>query len=111
MYLTQSLHRALQQRPGDIATICGDRVRTVAESADRVARLAGALQALGVQRGERVGILALNSDRYHEYYLAVPWLGAVANPVNIRWSVAEIVYSLQDSDTTVLLVDDAFAPM
>lgn len=111
MYLTQSLHRALQQRPGDIATICGDRVRTVAESADRVARFAGALHALGVQRGERVGILALNSDRYHEYYLAVPWLGAVANPVNIRWSVAEIVYSLQDSDTTVLLVDDAFAPM
>lgn len=40
MYLTQSLHRALQQRPGEIATICGDRVRTVAESADRVARLA-----------------------------------------------------------------------
>ncbi|MBF6318332.1 long-chain-fatty-acid--CoA ligase [Nocardia cyriacigeorgica] len=111
MYLTQFLHRALQQRPGDIATICGDRVRTVAESADRVARFAGALHALGVQRGERVGILALNSDRYHEYYLAVPWLGAVANPVNIRWSVAEIVYSLQDSDTTVLLVDDAFAPM
>ncbi|MFE3444889.1 long-chain-fatty-acid--CoA ligase [Nocardia sp. NPDC059180] len=111
MYLTQSLHRALQQRPDDIATICGDRVRTVAESADRVARFAGALRGLGVEQGDRVGILALNSDRYHEYYLAVPWLGAAANPVNIRWSVAEIVYSLQDSETTVLLVDDVFAPM
>ncbi|MFI9508212.1 long-chain-fatty-acid--CoA ligase [Nocardia sp. NPDC052566] len=109
MYLTQSLHRAVQQRPGDIATICGDRVRTVAESADRIARFAGALRELGIEQGDRVGILALNSDRYHEYYLAVAWLGAVVNPVNIRWSPAEIIYSLRDSGTSVLLVDDAFA--
>ncbi|AHH18637.1 putative fatty-acid--CoA ligase [Nocardia nova SH22a] len=109
MYLTQSLHRALQREPGRIATICGDRTRTVAESADRIARFAGALRELGVRAGDRVGILALNSDRYHEYYFAVAWIGAVVNPVNIRWSAAEIVYSLEDSDTRVLLVDDAFA--
>ncbi|MBF6212668.1 long-chain fatty acid--CoA ligase [Nocardia puris] len=109
MYLTQSLHRALQQRPDALATIYGERTRTVAESADRVARFAGALRGLGVGKGDRVGILALNSDRYHEYYIAVPWLGAVVNPVNIRWSPAEIVYSLRDSGTTTLLVDDMFA--
>ncbi|MFQ6328102.1 long-chain-fatty-acid--CoA ligase [Nocardia sp. CWNU-33] len=109
MYLTQSLHRAMQQRPDSIATIFGDRVRTVAESHNRIARFAGALRNLGVRQGDRVAILALNSDRYHEYFFAVPWLGAVVNPVNIRWSPAEIVYSLRDSDTRVLLVDDAFA--
>lgn len=110
MYLTQSLHRAVQQRPGSIATIFDDRVRTVAESADRIARFAGALRGLGVQKGDRVGILSLNSDRYHEYLYAVPWIGAVLNPVNIRWSPAEIVYSLEESGTKILLVDDAFAP-
>lgn len=109
MYLTQSLHRSLQQNPDRPATIFGDRVRTVAESVDRIARLAGALSALGVQRGDRVGILALNSDRYHEYFFAVPWIGAAVNPVNIRWSPAEIVYSLRESDTRVLLVDDTYA--
>jgi acyl-CoA synthetase (AMP-forming)/AMP-acid ligase II len=109
MYLTQSLHRSLQHSPDRLATIFGNRVRTVAESADRIARLAGGLSALGVQRGDRVAILALNSDRYHEYFLAVPWIGAVVNPVNIRWSPAEIAYSLQESDTRVLFVDDAFA--
>lgn len=109
MYLTQFLHRALQQDPERLATICGDRTRTVAESADRVARFAGALQGLGVRPGERVGILAFNSDRYHEFLLAVPWAGAVVNPVNIRWSVPEIAYSLRDCGTDVLVVDDAFA--
>ena len=110
MYLTQSLHRALQQNPARIATIFGDRVRTVAESVDRIARLGGALRSLGVEAGDRVALLGLNSDRYHEYFFAVPWIGAVVNPVNIRWSPAEIAYSLLDSQTRVLLVDDAFAP-
>ncbi|AVL26406.1 putative fatty-acid--CoA ligase [Nocardia brasiliensis NBRC 14402] len=111
MYLTQSLHRTLQQHPDRVLTVFGDRVRTVAESADRIARFAGALAELGVRRGDRVGILALNSDRYYEYLYAVPWLGAAVNPVNIRWSPAEISYSLRESDTRVLLVDDAFAAL
>jgi acyl-CoA synthetase (AMP-forming)/AMP-acid ligase II len=111
VYLTQSLHRNLQQSPNRPATIYRDRVRTVAESVDRIARLAGALTGLGVQRGDRVGILALNSDRYQEYFHAVPWMGAAINPVNIRWSPAEVAYSLIESDTRVLFVDDAFAPV
>ena len=111
MYLTQSLHRSVQQNPDRPATIYRDRIRTVGESADRIARLAAALVAVGVQRGDRAGILALNSDRYLEYFHAVPWLGAAINPVNIRWSPAEIAYSLAESDTRVLFVDDAFAGM
>jgi acyl-CoA synthetase (AMP-forming)/AMP-acid ligase II len=111
MYLTQSLHRNLQQNPDRLASIYRDRTRTMAESVDRIASLAGALTGLGVQRGDRVGILALNSDRYQEYFHAVPWMGAAINPVNIRWSPAEIAYSLVESDTRVLFVDDAFAPM
>jgi acyl-CoA synthetase (AMP-forming)/AMP-acid ligase II len=111
VYLTQSLHRNLQQSPDRPATIYRDRVRTVAESVERVARLAGALCTLGVTPGDRVGILALNSDRYQEYFHAIPWMGAALNPVNIRWSTAEIAYSLAESDTRVLFVDDAFAAM
>jgi acyl-CoA synthetase (AMP-forming)/AMP-acid ligase II len=111
MYITQPVHRTVQRDPDAIATICGDRVRTRAESLDRIARLGGALRSLGVRAGDRVGALALNSDRYHEFYLGVPWIGAVINPINIRWSAGEIAYSLRDSDTRVLLVDDAFAAL
>lgn len=109
MYVTQSLHRMLQQCPDMPLTVFADRQRTVRQSADRIARLAGALRARGVRRGERVAFLGLNSDRYHEYMYAVPWADAAVNPVNIRWSPAEIAYSLRDSETAVLLVDDAFA--
>ncbi|WP_165036663.1 AMP-binding protein, partial [Candidatus Protofrankia californiensis] len=111
MYLTQGLHRAAQQNPNGVMTIFGDRQRTFAEVADRVARLAGALRGLGAGDGDRVAFLGLNSDHYHEYLLAVPWANAVLNPVNIRWSAAEIVYSLRDSDSKVLFVDDAFAKL
>ncbi|MFE9789502.1 long-chain-fatty-acid--CoA ligase [Nocardia salmonicida] len=111
MHLTQGLHRAVQQNPDGVMTIYGDRTTTFGEAADRVARLAGALRNLGVAQGDRVAILGLNSDRYGEYLLAVPWADAVVNPVNIGWRPAEIVYSLADAQTSVLFIDDAFASM
>lgn len=111
MYLTQSLHRAMQQHPERIAVRCGSRQHTFLELGERVARLARALQKLGMQPGDRVAMLSLNSDRYLEYQMAVPWGGGVLNPCNTRWSAAEIVYSLNDSESTILLVDETFRAM
>jgi long-chain acyl-CoA synthetase len=111
MYLTQALHRAVQQHPERIAVRFGNRQRTFRQLADRVARLAGALQKLGMQAGDRVAMLSLNSDRYLEYQMAVPWGGGVLNPCNIRWSAAEILYSLDDSGSAILLVDETFRPL
>lgn len=111
MYLTQSLHRAIATKPQAIASIYGERRRTFAEMGNRVARFAGALRALGLQPGDRIGMLSLNSDRYLEYYMAVYWAGCAVNPANFRWSATEIAYSLDDCDTRVLVVDDQFLPM
>ncbi|MBP6901788.1 MAG: long-chain fatty acid--CoA ligase [Burkholderiaceae bacterium] len=111
MYLTQPVHKGLRERPNDLAAIFNDERLTRAQFAERVARLAGALQALGLQPGDRVGMLALNSIRYLEYFYASWWAGGVVNPVNIRWSPAEVAYSLDDCDTRILIVDDAFAGM
>lgn len=108
MYLTQGLHRAIQQTPERIATICGERRQTYRQYGERVARLAGALQTLGMGKGDRVGMLALNSDRYQEYFYATWWGGGAVNPVNFRWSATEIAYSLDDCDTRILLVDAQF---
>jgi acyl-CoA synthetase (AMP-forming)/AMP-acid ligase II len=107
-YLTQALHRSLQQRPTEIATVFGKRRQTWTQFGDRVARVAGALRELGVRAGERVGILALNSDRYLEYYYAVWWFGGAVNPMQHRWSATEVARSLDDCDTRILVVDDAY---
>ncbi|EKZ98462.1 long-chain fatty acid--CoA ligase [Cupriavidus metallidurans] len=111
MYLTQGLHRRMQQTPDHVATIFRGRRRTYREFSERVSRLAGALQQLGMNPGDRVSMLALNSDRYLEYAMGVWWGGGVLNPVNTRWSVPEIVYSLDDCDTGILIVDDHFLSM
>jgi long-chain acyl-CoA synthetase len=111
MYLTQCLQRTLQQNPDHLATIFGERRQTYRQFGGRVARLAGALQKLGMAAGDRVGMLALNSDHYLEFIMGVWWGGGVLNPVNIRWSVPEIVYSLDDCSTGMLIVDEHFAAL
>ncbi|MGY1714231.1 long-chain-fatty-acid--CoA ligase [Geodermatophilus sp. SYSU D01106] len=109
MYVTQGLHRHVQQRPDEVATVCAGRVRTHAESVDRIARLAAALQELGIGDGDRAAILSLNSDRYSEFLAATLWAGGVVVPVNFRWSVPEIAESLAEVGARVLVVDDALA--
>jgi acyl-CoA synthetase (AMP-forming)/AMP-acid ligase II len=110
MYLTQALHRAVQQDTRRPLTIFGNRVRSAAESADRVARLAAGLRSLGVGRGDRVALLGTNSDRYHESLLAVAWADAVVVPINHRWSAAEIGFALRDCGASVLIADEAHLP-
>ena len=68
MYLTQALKRTMQLEGRNTATICAGRVRTWNECGGRVAQLAGALQKLGIANGERGAVLALNSERYFEYF-------------------------------------------
>lgn len=111
MYITQGLHRSLQINRNAMSTLCGDRRRTWSETADRVARLAGGLTALGVSKGDRIGILAVNSDRYLEAYYAIAWAGAVVVPGNIRWSEAEHCYAFRDAGTRILIVDRLFSSL
>ena len=110
IYLTQSIHRNCQKYPNRVVTEHNGRTRTWTEFRDRVSRLAGALQVLGVKESDRVAIMALNCDKYLEYYFAVPWAGGAVVPLNTRWSVKENAYSLTDSGTKILFVDDAFLP-
>jgi acyl-CoA synthetase (AMP-forming)/AMP-acid ligase II len=108
MYITQTLHRMMQRAPGRIATIDGGRSQSWAELGDRVARFAGALQGLGLGRGERVAMLSRNGDHFLEYIFGTLWAGGVINPVNLRWTAEEMGYSLADCDTRILIVEPAF---
>ncbi len=109
MNLTSIIKRLAQTRPGHPATIDHGRVRSWGEFTQRVARMAGAFQALGLQRGDRVAMLAQNSDRYLELYFSPPWAGGSFVPINTRLSLEEKAYVLRDCGARILLVDDAFA--
>ncbi|MBI4011186.1 MAG: long-chain fatty acid--CoA ligase [Candidatus Rokubacteria bacterium] len=76
-----------------------------AEFAERVCRLAGALAALGIGAGERVGTFAWNSHRHLELYWAAPLSGAVLHTVNIRLAPQDIAYIVNHAGDSVLFVD------
>ncbi len=111
MRLTQFLNSAADTFPNRIASIDGDRQHTWSEWRDRMARLAAALRGLGMAAGDRVAILALNSDRYAEFLYGVWWAGGAVVPMNTRWSATENAYSLNDSGAQILFIDRNLLPM
>jgi long-chain acyl-CoA synthetase len=82
---------------------------TYAQHLDRVGRLIGGLQSLGVGRGDRFAIMTLNSPEYLEMYHAAFLGGGVVNPLNLRFAPKELAYVLRDSGTKVCFVDGFFA--
>ncbi|WOJ97016.1 long-chain fatty acid--CoA ligase [Congregibacter brevis] len=109
--VTEFLKSNARATPAAPATRHLGRNHSWAEMQDRVARLASAIRAMDIAPGDRVAILALNSDRYLEFYFAVWWAGAAVVPMNTRWSAAENAYAVGDAGANVLFIDDAFAPM
>ncbi|MGD0850784.1 acyl-CoA synthetase, partial [Bradyrhizobium sp.] len=86
-----------------LGIISGQRRRSHAEVADRAARVAGGLQALGVTQGDSVCILMRNDIAFIEAAYAAMRLGAYAVPVNWHFKPEEINYILKDSGTHVLV--------
>ncbi|MGE0733186.1 MAG: long-chain-fatty-acid--CoA ligase [Alphaproteobacteria bacterium] len=111
MKVTQLATRAAQTNGKFLATDCAGRQRTWTETASRVARLGTGLRALGVKAGDRIAILALNSDRYFEYFFGVAWAGAAFVPLNTRLAPPEMAYWLADSGSSILFVDNEFVPV
>ncbi|MCH2624453.1 MAG: AMP-binding protein [Actinomycetota bacterium] len=99
------LLRAEEIHNPNTAFVCGGRERTFGEFVDRCRRVQGVLDDLGVARGERVGLLAANSDTYAELYAGVPSSGRVIVPLNSRWAEPELAYALEDAGARVLITD------
>ncbi|MBL4581572.1 MAG: AMP-binding protein [Gammaproteobacteria bacterium] len=96
---------AASMAPTKTAVIDGTESIDYAKLHRRCRLLAGSLQALGLEKGERVAILANNGQRYIETYIGVPAAGLVVVPLNTRHAMAELKYALEDSQTKVLLID------
>src|SRR5215469_14927669 len=102
------LRYAEQQFPNKTAVVCGDRRFTYTQLADRVRRLAGALRAAGIERGDRVAFLSLNCHRLLEAYYGVLEAGATLLPLNVRLAPQELAYILNDAGARMLFLQQEF---
>ncbi|MDY6870977.1 MAG: long-chain fatty acid--CoA ligase [Actinomycetota bacterium] len=93
------------------ALVAGDRRISFTELDERTNRLARALRALGVRKGDRVGGLLVNSAAFIETMLAAAKLGAIFVPMNVRLAPAEVAYQLADSGADVLVFSAPLAPL
>jgi long-chain acyl-CoA synthetase len=109
MDILAGLRRAARNFADAPAVIDGDVRLTWREVDRRVRRLASELHDLGLQPGERVAILMLNSCPYLELYYAVPRVGALVVPLNYRLAEPELAAILTDSGASTLVVDDSSA--
>ena len=77
----------------------------------RIARLANALEGLGVGPGSTVAVMDWDSHRYLECYFAIPMMGAVLHTINIRLSPEQLIYTINHAEDEVILVHADFLPM
>ena len=111
MNVLYALRRAKAFHGDRIAVYDGDRTLTYAQFYDRALRAGNVLRSLGVKRGDRVAVLMLNSPAYLEMYYATALIGAVVVPINTRWNQADIAFILEDSGSSLLVLDDRFADL
>lgn len=90
-----------------VDTASGERF-TYKELDDHCNQVANGLKGLGVKKGDRVALLAMNSSEFVETFYAVAKIGAVCVPINWRLVPDELAFILKDSGSTVLVYGAEF---
>ena len=92
------------------AVVDGARVLTYAELEERSNRLANGLLGLGLQRGDRVGLLAHNRLEYLEIELAAAKAGVILAALNWRLGERELTHCINLVAPEVVIVQEDLAP-
>ena len=100
------LARTVERSPDAEALVFADRRLTYAQLDAQAVRRARSLVALGVGKGDHVGILMPNCVEYVEIFLACSLLGAWAVPINSRYKALELGYVIENADLAVLVTTD-----
>ena len=95
--------------PNKLAVRDSRRSLSFAQWHDRTERLAAGLRALGLEKGDRVALLAYNCLEWMEMYAALARAGLVAVPLNFRLTAPEIAYIAEHSETRAFIVQDVLA--
>jgi fatty-acyl-CoA synthase len=105
----EQLARRARKAPDERALRFEGQDRSVGELDERVTRLANALAARGVDKGDRVATLGYNALEIVETYLAACRLGAICVPINFRLVAGEITYIADNCGAKAVVVDAQLA--
>jgi fatty-acyl-CoA synthase len=105
------LYRAVDLYPKKVGVVSGPCRFTYAQFGERCERLAAGLRTLGVTPGDRVAYLSFNNHQLLEGYFGAPLLRAIAMPLNVRLTPAELTGILCHAEPRVLIYESDFAPL
>ncbi len=108
MTIYDILQQAIYKYPDNLAVADGEVRLTYREVGERVDALALFLRSKGIEQGDRISILDVNSHYFYEAYFAAAGLGAILNPINIRLSETELTYIINDTESRWLLCAPQF---
>ena len=103
----QTLGQVLADRSGEALVTATGRF-TYRQMYEMAKSAAGAMQALGIRRGDHVGILMGNDEHWLALFYGAALIGAVTVPVNTRFKSAEIDFCLKQADCKVLFYVERF---
>jgi len=111
LLLGDILRRHARARGGKTAYVVGGERVTYAAFHARSNQLARALRRLGVGRGDRIAVLAVNRSEYPVVYFAAIKLGAIVVPVNARFTAQEVAYVVGHAEAETFCVAGEFAAL
>jgi fatty-acyl-CoA synthase len=90
------------------ALVTREKRFTYKELKEQAEQSAGAMQALGIGKGDRVAILLPNGEQWLSLFYGAALIGAVTVPVNTRFKAAEIDFCLKQSGARALFYVERF---
>ena len=97
--------------PDKTAVIDGQRSMSFGELEDSSSRLATGLQKLGVKKGDRVALFALNCLEYVIAFHGISKVGGVVTTLNPTYKEREVNHQLQDAGASILIVQANLYPV
>jgi fatty-acyl-CoA synthase len=105
----QTLGEVLHSRNPDAEALVTREARfTYGQLLEEAKAAAGGMQALGIGRGDHVGILMGNDEKWLALFYGAALIGAVAVPVNTRFKAAEIDFCLRQAQCKALFYVERF---
>ena len=107
--LAQQLARTAATHPDRDALVFEERRLSWAQTQVEVTRVARALKAARIERGDHVAVWVPNHIEWILLWLAANSIGAVIVAINTRYKTEEVAYILRQSDAKLLVMVGEFA--